>query len=289
MINRPWIRWALLVVFAVVLFFLGRGSAGDFGVDDFYGEESMSMPMAFDMASVEFAASESKIVRGDYGEADTKIIREGSLSLVVKDVEESVVALTALATEYDGFVQSSNVWRDWQGELNGSVSLQVDAEDFEVVMEEAKALATVVEAQSSSSRDVTEEFIDLGARLSTLKAEESQYLKVLEQAKSVEEILQVHDYLGNVRGEIESVEGRLRYLEGKTDFSTITVSMTQEPALGALKSTAWQPFVVVKQAINALIQSTQNLVNGVIWGVVFGLPLVALFFVGRFFWKRFRS
>ena len=170
-----------------------------------------------------------------------------------------------------------------------SVSLQVDAEDFEVVMEEAKALATVVEAQSSSSRDVTEEFIDLGARLSTLKAEESQYLKVLEQAKSVEEILQVHDYLGNVRGEIESVEGRLRYLEGKTDFSTITVSMTQEPALGALKSTAWQPFVVVKQAINALIQSTQNLVNGVIWGVVFGLPLVALFFVGRFFWKRFRS
>lgn len=223
-----------------------------------------------------------------YDDVGPRIIKTGSVSMDVKNTQETLESIGELAATYDGFVQSSNTWLNYNDSLAGSITLRVGSEHFEVAMVEIKKLATVVRSESVSGQDVTEEFIDVEARLGTLRAEEAQYLEILKKATTVEEILQVNDYLARVRRDIESSEGRLQYLENRTSLSTITVDMAEEASVIA-PTRDWQPFVVVKQAINQLVVASQGFVNLVIWVLVFGVPIVLVGWLVRMGVKRVRK
>jgi len=216
-----------------------------------------------------------------YDEVGARIIKTGSVSMDVKDTNATLTTVNDLAKQYGGFVQSSTTWLNHDDTLGGSVMLRVESTHFEEAMDVIKQLATVVRSESISGQDVTEEYIDVQARLETLKAEEFQYLEILKKATSVEEILKVNDYLSTVRGEIESIQGRLQYLENQTTFSTISVDMTEEASVVA-PTRDWQPVVVVKQAINQLVVAGQSLVNLFIWLVIFGAPVLLM--LGLVWW-----
>ena len=72
--------------------------------------------------------------------------------------------------------------------------------------------------------DVTEEFLDIQARLKTKKELEYRYLALLKQAKDVSDILEIEEKMGQLRSDIESIEGRMKYLQSQVRFSTLTVS-----------------------------------------------------------------
>ena len=71
---------------------------------------------------------------------------------------------------------------------------------------------------------MTEEFVDLKARLKAKKELEDRYLQLLEQAKNVKEMLEIERELSNIREEIEAKEGRLQYLQNKVTLSTIYIN-----------------------------------------------------------------
>lgn len=312
--NLTWFRRVLLVVLILFVYWVGAGFPNPFARyvgSDFvkseyggyggYGEESLlAMESDFSyedsMAERSFAPVTASILpppipeegSGDltkYGEVGPRIIKTGAVSMDVKNTEETLVAVSDLATNYGGFVQSSNTWLNYNDTLSGSVTLRVKSEHFEAAMEAIKQLATVLRSESVSGQDVTEEFIDLTARLETLRAEEAQYLEVLKQAKTVEDILKVNDYLAGVRSDIESAEGRLQYLENRTSFSTITVDVTEEASVVA-PTRDWKPIVVIKQAINQLVVAGQGFVNLLIWVVIFGVPVLAVIGVGWWVVRR---
>ncbi len=87
--------------------------------------------------------------------------------------------------------------------------LRVPQEKFNKTLEELKKLASVVEV-STTARDVTEQYIDLGARLKALRAQEERLLQLLQQAKTVEGLLKVGDYLTRVRSSIKRYEAQLK-------------------------------------------------------------------------------
>jgi hypothetical protein len=152
------------------------------------------------------------------------IVRTGDLHLVVEDVAMTLEQITQLAETYDGYVVSSNSWQDGD-RMVGSISIRVDAIYFDSAIQALRGMAVEVERESTSGQDVTEEYVDLGARLSNLEASEAQLLDLMKQAGTVEEILEVQREVTSTREEIEQIKGRMQYLEQSSATSLIQVQL----------------------------------------------------------------
>ncbi len=154
------------------------------------------------------------------------IVRIGDMSLVVADVNAALEQIASLAGNYDGYVVSSNSWREGD-RLVGNISIRVDAKRFDDAVRALRQMAVEVTQESTSSMDVTAEYVDLSAKLHNLEASEQQLLELMKQAGQVEEILEVQRELTRTRGEIEQTKGRMQYLEQTSSMSLINVRLQQ--------------------------------------------------------------
>lgn len=234
---------------------------GSFGTADLAVEESartsVPSPSPIDTAG-ETAA-----------EVDQKIIKTGYLELVVEAVPDTISSVTNLATGKGGFVQHSSVSERPDGTRSGIITIRVPASEFETTMDAVKDLATLVENETASGQDVTEEFTDLEAQLRNAQAQEQAYLRILDQATSVKDILAVQEELGSIRTRIERLEGRIQYLENLTSFSTITVQLSEEVSI-TLPTEEFRPLAAVREAAQALVAFGQRIIIGLIWIVIVG-------------------
>ena len=208
------------------------------------------------------------------------IVRTGEMSLVVENVVTSVNEINQLAVTLGGYVVSSRISGEEQ-EMRGSISIRVPDEKFEEAMTELRNLSIRVDSESTNSRDVTEEYVDLEARLKNAEATEGQYLSLLDEAKDVDDILRIYDSLSRVRREIEQIKGQMQYLERTSSMSLLTVRL--EPAVTAkpLVPVGWSLLEVFKSVIRGIITFGQWLITAVIvllillpiWGTVLGIIL----------------
>ena len=154
------------------------------------------------------------------------IVRRGTLQLIVADVPLTITRIGALAESLNGFVVSSNNWREGE-RLVGEITVRVPAEDFTMTMSALREMAVEVMLESTFSQDVTEEYVDLSANLKNLAATEEQLLHLMEKAEDVPDILAVQTELFRTRGEIERILGRMQYLERTSAMSLIDVRLEQ--------------------------------------------------------------
>ncbi|MFA6529150.1 MAG: DUF4349 domain-containing protein [Candidatus Gracilibacteria bacterium] len=217
---------------------------------------------------------------------DAMIIKNGSLSLQVDSTNESVSAISDLAKTLGGYVSYSSTYETYDGAMAGSVEFRIPADKFDDAMTGVKAMADVIESESVDAQDVTEEYIDLSARLDNKKALEEQYLVVLDTATNVTDILSVYSYLEGVRSEIDSLEGQMQYYENQSSYSTVTVYLTENISITAPVND-WRPVEIVKEAVQSWILFLQSGVNAVIWIVVY-LWIVPVVWVGWRIVKRIR-
>lgn len=220
-----------------------------------------------------------------------KIIKNGSLSVLVKGAEETVSSIQNLATRLNGFVSSSEVYEVSEGLKAGTVIIRVPAEHFDEAITEIKKLALRVESENVNVSDVTEQFTDLEAQLKNLRAEEEQYLKVMEIASTVEDILKVSQKLSDVRGRIERIQGQLQYLSRQIDMSSITVLITSEAEVKVL-GIYWRPLSVLRQSLRNMLRGLSGYIDAMI-RLVFSLPVILLWaatvvFLIVFVWKILR-
>jgi Tfp pilus assembly protein PilW len=165
---------------------------------------------------------------------ERKIIRNATLTLEVEQPGKALQRIASLAESRGGFVVTSDS-RQQTGD-NGerayeviTVELRVPAAQFDAALADIRAAGGSVTAQKITGKDVTEEYIDLEARLRTQRALESQLLEIMKRAQAVADAVSVQRELTNVRTEIERVEGRRRFLENQSSLSTISVTL-QPPA-----------------------------------------------------------
>lgn len=296
-LHNAWVRRGLFVVGVIFIFLLGVWFAGNSRSRSISSQSYNYTDYATGAGyypESEVLESKSVMIESTAGSEDSssvtpKVIKTGSLSLTVKTTSDTLTAVTAIAESYNGFVQSSNQWVQSDDTNAATVTIRVGADYFEQALLDLKNLATVVNSESISGQDVTEEYVDLQSRLKNLQAEEEQYLVILDKANTVEDLLNVSDYLANVRGQIEEIQGRLKYLNNRTDYATITISVYEEASV-IVPTDDWQPVVVAKQAFNKLVQTGQNMVDSLIWIVTLGIPFLILgwilYRVGRFFYRR---
>jgi hypothetical protein len=158
--------------------------------------------------------------------SDRMVIRSASMALVVEDVNDSLANITDLAGTFGGYVVNSDIRED-QNRLYASVSFRVDANRFNEALQALRDLAVDVRSESTSGQDVTEEYVDLDARLRNLQASEAQLLELMKQAGDVSEILDVQRELTDTRGQIEQIKGRMQYLQQSSALAFINVSLEQ--------------------------------------------------------------
>ena len=224
------------------------------------------------------------------------IIWTGDVSLIVKDAEDSLEKVEAIAKDLGGYVVNSSSW--YQDEqLRARLSIRVPAEEFDAAMARLKELAIRVENRNISTQDVTEEYTDLDARLRNLEATETELLELLtevrERTGKAEDILAVHREVSNIRGQIEQVKGRMQYLEKMTAMATINVELIPDVLAKPIVVAGWQPTGTAANALRTLVRTLQRIVDAALWLIIYVLPTLVViaipFFILWTIWRRWRK
>ncbi|MGE3800990.1 MAG: DUF4349 domain-containing protein [Candidatus Kapaibacterium sp.] len=163
---------------------------------------------------------------------ERKIVYSASIHLQVKALDSAEERLTRFAQLYGGYV--SNVSRQASsGEtVKGEVELRIPSDSFSSVLQSVRVLGRV-ESEQIRAKDVTEEFIDLHARINTQQQLESRLLDLLtKQTGKLADVVEVEEKLASVRREIESSQGRLHHLRNQVSLSTLVVTMVEPGAVG---------------------------------------------------------
>ena len=210
------------------------------------------------------------------------IVRNGDMRLVVEDVVSARDEIAQMAIKYGGYVVSSQISGEEQ-EMKGYISIRVPDDQFESALAELRDLAVRVISESTSSRDVTEEYVDLESRLKNAEATESQYLALLQKAENIEDILRIYERLSQVRSEIEQIKSRMQYLERTSSMSLISVSLEPQTTAKPLVRVGWNIVEIFKSAIRGLVIAGQVIGTIVIWLLIFSPIWGAI--LGIIYWR----
>ncbi len=226
---------------------------------------------------------------GDVGER--MIIRRTYMRVVVEDTDAMLARLQAVLSQYGGYVSDLNRWLDDEQPW-ATVTLRIPAENLEAALGIIREGAIVVESETSSGEDVTEEYVDLNARLRNLEATETEMLELLAEVRrnrgSADEILKIYSRITELRSEIESLKGRSQYLERMTALATVTIEIRPRQQPGpVVQPTRWNPLVTLNKAVRALVQVLQIMVDVLIYLVLFlAVPALIVWLIIRSIRRR---
>ena len=205
---------------------------------------------------------------GDLGltQIGPRIVKTADLSILVKagGFNDAFQGASLVAERYGGYVESSS--SAGVKHRSGDLLIRVPSDSFEQAMANLVRLGQV-ESRSISGRDVTSQFVDLQARLTTWEAQETALLRLMRRANTVPATLQIQRELQDVQFRIEDIKGQLRLLQNQTDLATIQVHL-HEPgaATTRIRTTAEERPSLVEAWSKAL-----NGFLGVLYATVVGL------------------
>lgn len=224
---------------------------------------------------------------------ERKIIRNAELTLESDDLEQVQKLVSSIAEAKGGFVtevQQSITDRRATGRDTVNIALRVPADKFAETLDEIRQAAGRVIFENVKGQDVTEEFIDIEARLKSHRALEEQFLEIMKRANTVADALNVQRELANVRGEIEKVEGRKKFLENQASLSTIRLRIQTSAAISASGSGF---FYRLTDAVSTGFDAALSFILGLVTVLIAVIPFLLficlpLILVLRYLWKRIR-
>lgn len=160
---------------------------------------------------------------------EQKIIKTARLAFETNDVEATHKKIVQLASQYKGLVQSDNSGKSYN-RIYKNITVRIPTENFQPFIDGISEGVDYFDQRDISRQDVSEEFVDLEARLKAKRTLEERYLELLKKANKVEEMLQIERELSNIREEIEAKQGRLQYLQNQVSMSTVNVEFYKTTA-----------------------------------------------------------
>ena len=215
-----------------------------------------------------------------------QIIRNGDISLRVDDVRKTARQITDMVVQGGGYVQSTKT-NDVAGD-NPTVdmTIRVVSSGFDDAMMTLEEMGVLLE-QSSNTKDVTSQLIDLGVRVKTLTAKEDTFREMLRNARTTSDIISLQERLTQVRTEIERMEAQRKSLSALATLSTIEVHLSENATIPVVASDPnWfgQNFAAASTSFMGI---GRGLVSMLTWLVVFSPIWLTPILVGAWAWKRF--
>lgn len=214
------------------------------------GQKQEYKGVSADLAMQEPTQTNQKTPEKVENAVDRKIIKEGEISFETANINETKTLITKTVQELNGYISKDNV-NDYSDKLEHRLVIRVPSDRFDLLLKTISESADKLDSKNVDVLDVTEEYIDIDARIKTKKELEDRYKELLKQARKVDEILTIEKEIGQLRTEIESVEGQMKYLKDRISFSTLTVTYYQKTnsafrfssKLGQALKSGWDGFL----------------------------------------------
>jgi len=211
-------------------------------------------------------------VPGDAARVD--VVRYGNLSLEVNDVDDALAAVTTIIESAGGYISSSS--RSGEGEyLYLSVTLRVPAAEFSAVMASLRSEGEVL-YEDIYSYEVTMQVLDLEARLENLRASESAFLKLLDRAQTVADVVAVQSELSRIQGDIESFEAQLSGVKDQVEMASVMLSLSLPVSPINAASGDFDLGYEISNALANLINVGRAVFTAAINIVVIGIPIAVI-------------
>lgn len=221
---------------------------------------------------------------------DRLVVQESSLSLVVSNVRDANDKILDKAKEVGGYMVSSSLSRPEDAPYASTV-VRVPADKLKETLEYFRKLAIKVSSENLWGQDVTDEYVDIEARLETLNKTKSKFEEILSSAVKIPDLLEVNREIISLQDQIDSYKGRQKYLEQTAKLARISLYLsTDEMALPYTPAKAFRPSVIFKEAVRSLIGTYQSVVTKIIWIVVYipvWVPGLVIFLLGKKLLKKF--
>lgn len=208
-----------------------------------------------------------------------RLIRTVDLDLTVDDPTASAERIRELVAEAAGYVAEASAYR--VGELlHYAMTLRVPVGRLDALVEELKAMAVEIDREHLRSEDVTDQFVDLEARLRTLRMTEVELQALLAESRSrgskAEDIMAVYRHLTEIRTDIERLQGRLNGLDNRTTLATVNLNLSPTESAQPLAGAAWRPLDTLRSSLRTLLSALRGLADLAIVTLVVVAPIALL-------------
>jgi hypothetical protein len=153
---------------------------------------------------------------------EQKIIKTGNIKFETNDLGETYNQMITAVKKHNAIIQNDTEGKEY-GSIFRRITVRVPSKNFDLFLSDISKGVSYFDNKEISSQDVTEEYIDIDARLKAKKILEARYLELLKKANKVSEMLEIEAQLSAIREEIEAKEGQLRYMQSQVSMSTINI------------------------------------------------------------------
>lgn len=256
------------------------------------GEPVADESVAEDQVMAVKLPAKSKSENGKYDKLDAsavankevieqKIIKTGDIKFESNDLDATYKQITTAVKSHKAIVQNDTEGTEY-GSVFRKLIVRVPSKSFDLFLNDISKGVSYFDSKEISSQDVTEEYIDIDARLKAKKVLEARYLELLKKANKVSEMLEIEAQLSAIREEIEAKEGQLRYMQSQISMSTITIEFYKKVAVegGATISYASKIWNAITSGFNGFSSFFIGLLS--IWPFLIILVVVIYYIRKRF-------
>lgn len=256
-----------LVVLAVLLMTLvACGSNSDSMEGMTISSSAMAKSSSPEMA-MDIAISQESMMGSNVG---SKIQTNGNLSVEVKNLVEAISYVNDLIVKYEGVKTSSNTSKSLKPYIN--MNILVPSISFDNFIEEIKTISSSIVSENIYTNNVSEEFIDISARLNVMKKTQERFVTLLNETSNVQEIIQVETELMRIQSEIDSLQGRIDYLNKTTKNSELNLNISEE---SLLSGDGWNFTNSFENAVKNLVSFSKGVIDWLLHLLVF-IPIIIL-------------
>lgn len=205
------------------------------------------------------------------------VIYNASLDMEVKKIAQVQDQINKMVVEMGGYTIQQNMNQNSEERQESSLTVRIPQDHFQAFLDKVKKLGVRTENQHISGQDVTEEYVDLKARLKSKQVAEKRLIHFMNEAKDTKTLLEISNELAKVQEEIESIQGQMKYLENQTSLSTVTITLFENkvvvPGLEKDQLNTWEK--TKKQFMNS-INFIVSFISGLFVFIVGYLPVIVI-------------
>ena len=208
-----------------------------------------------------------------------KIIKSATLRFETNDLESTYAQVQKAVKESHSIIQSDSEGKN-DASLYRNITVRVPSQNFEAFLQSISKGVSYFDQKDISSEDVTEQYIDLASRLKTKQKLEDRYIEILKKANKISEILEIEKQISEIREEIESKQGQLKYIESRVSESRVSIEF--------YKTVAEKQSVKVSfgSKILSSIESGFNELSGFFLWIISVWPFIILFGVLAYYIRK---
>lgn len=275
------ITWAkthklVLLLSAVILYLIFKPSYNAYQSTEF-DSFTGSMPETAGFGGLSMPSYKGQYEEGVPPQMDTSdrmVVTNSSVSIVVKDVQNSLDLIDDKAISLKGYVVSTYVNRPEEG-ATGYITVRVPTAELKPFLAFLRENSIKVVSENIDGQDITDQYVNVQERLNILNKAKNTYMAIMDKAVSVEDIMKVQQQLSSLQQQIDSLEGQIKYMEASSSTSLISVNLsTDELSLPYAPDTAWRPGLIFKQAVRALVETFRTVGKAAIWIAVYSVVWV---------------